>query len=110
MPTAAMRPCLEPRCPTLVMSGRCEAHRRPDVRQDPEVRKWYKRAQWLRLRASILAESPLCVDCFGRGRYEPATDVDHIEPHRGVWEQFINRENLQPLCHRCHSRKTRAGL
>ncbi|WP_366141808.1 HNH endonuclease signature motif containing protein, partial [Propionivibrio sp.] len=34
----------------------------------------------------------------------PATDVDHIVPiRRGGTNKH---ENLQPLCHACHSRKT----
>jgi 5-methylcytosine-specific restriction protein A len=39
-----------------------------------------------------------------------ATDVDHIEPHKGSWERFTDRDNLQSLCHSCHSRKTLAEM
>ena len=39
-----------------------------------------------------------------------ATDVDHVEDHKGNWEKFIDRDNLQSLCHRCHSRKTMREL
>jgi 5-methylcytosine-specific restriction protein A len=32
--------------------------------------------------------------------------VDHIQPHRGNWARFIDRDNLQSLCKSCHDRKT----
>lgn len=56
-------------------------------------------ARWRKLRRIVLAESPICNHCGA-----PAVDVDHIIPlSRGGTH---DRENLQPLCHACHSRKT----
>jgi 5-methylcytosine-specific restriction endonuclease McrA len=44
--------------------------------------------------------------CTHHGRPEPATHVDHIDPHlRDRWF-FWNFENWQSLCARCHGRKT----
>ena len=61
-------------------------------------------AAWRRLRAAVLANEPLCRACQAMGRTTPATDVDHINN-----ESTDNRrENLQPLCASCHSRKTQA--
>jgi len=40
---------------------------------------------------------------------EPATDVDHVQPHEGDLMRFWQWDNLQPLCATCHSRKTQAG-
>lgn len=59
-------------------------------------------ARWQRLRASILAERPLCVDCLALGRVTPATDVDHDDgdPSNNA------RSNLVSRCHACHSTKT----
>lgn len=52
---------------------------------------------WQRLRAYVLAVEPLCRDCKG-----VATDVDHVSG-----DPSDNRpQNLQPLCHSCHSAKT----
>ena len=59
-------------------------------------------AAWQRLRATVLAERPLCAHCFERGQIVPATDVDHADgdPSNNL------RSNLQSLCHACHSTKT----
>lgn len=51
-------------------------------------------------------EHPLCVECLRHGKATPATDVDHIVPHKGNKRLFWDRSNWQPLCHECHSRKT----
>lgn len=47
----------------------------------------------------------MCADCIKRGIITPATDVDHIEPHRGDRVKFWTGE-LQSLCKECHSIKT----
>ena len=57
---------------------------------------------WQRLRASVLSGEPLCRHCAARGIVTEATDVDHISGDPGD----NSSENLQPLCHSCHSRKT----
>lgn len=61
-------------------------------------------AAWQALRASVLSDEPLCRACKTRGQVVPATDVDHIVPRAQGGTDA--RENLQPLCHSCHSRKT----
>ncbi|WP_416058417.1 HNH endonuclease signature motif containing protein [Stenotrophomonas maltophilia] len=57
---------------------------------------------WLRLRAKVLAASPLCVSCQALGRIKPATHVDHVDG------DSRNNElaNLQGLCAQCHNAKT----
>lgn len=67
-------------------------------------------AQWRAARTRFLAEFPFCAGTTEAGEpcTAPATDVDHITPHRGDLGLFWNRANWQPLCHGCHSRKTRA--
>lgn len=59
-------------------------------------------AAWQRLRASVLRGEPLCRHCTAEGKTVPATDVDHRDGNPGNNEP----ENLQPLCHEHHSRKT----
>jgi 5-methylcytosine-specific restriction protein A len=82
-------------------------------RSNRTVRRWYYRARWVHpewgLRAQVLAEHPWCVVCHQRGILEPATEIDHITPHRGKAELFWNPANLQGLCTLCHHRKTGQG-
>lgn len=59
-------------------------------------------AHWLRLRALVLADEPLCRSCAARGLVVPALDVDHIDNDG----DNNSRDNLQPLCRSCHSHKT----
>ena len=57
---------------------------------------------WRTLRAHVLDTEPLCRMCWYMGRRTAATDVDHIDND----PQNDRMDNLQPLCHECHSRKT----
>lgn len=75
----------------------------------PKWRRWYSAARWKRMRSRQLNESPLCRECLTAGRSVPATDVDHIVPHRGCSDLFFDRHNLQSLCQSCHSIKTQRG-
>lgn len=62
--------------------------------------------RWRRLRAAVLEREPLCRDCWKRGRLTTATDVDHHDND----PSNNDPENLVPLCHECHSRKTQADM
>ena len=61
---------------------------------------------WRRLRASVLADEPLCRDCTARGLIVSATEVDH----RDNDPSNNDRANLVPLCKSCHSIKTQADM
>lgn len=69
-------------------------------------RRLYSDPRWVKAAKSWLRRNPLCVDCGELGVIEPATDVDHIKPHKGDRRLFWDRSNWQSLCHSCHSRKT----
>ncbi len=56
-------------------------------------------AAWRVLRANWLKRNPCCCYCGAVG-----TDVDHIVPRRCGGTD--DADNLQTLCHSCHSRKT----
>jgi len=56
-----------------------------------------------------LAEHPLCVECEKEGKVVPATNVDHIVPHRGDPVLFWAEGNWQGLCATHHSIKTAKG-
>lgn len=61
---------------------------------------------WKKLRDMFLNAHPLCADPFGFHQGQPviATDVDHIKPKAKGGTDDDN--NLQSLCHSCHSHKT----
>jgi len=64
--------------------------------------------KWQSARAGFLRKHPFCVVCLSRRLEIRATEVDHIRPHRGDQALFWQRANWQPLCKRCHARKTLA--
>lgn len=105
-----LRPCRHPGCGVLVSGGYCAAHQPPKQdRRSAEAQAWrwmYGTEDWKRLRGDQLLAEPFCRECARRGARRRATDVDHIRDHKGDWELFTDRSNLQSLCHSCHSRKT----
>lgn len=63
----------------------------------------YGGADWQAIRRAHIAKNPACVQC---GRIEQNNHVDHIVAHRGDERLRMDPNNLQTLCHSCHSRKT----
>jgi len=45
--------------------------------------------------------------CTKQGRVTAATDVDHIEPHKGDEQKFWNQDNWQSLCGPHHDKDKR---
>lgn len=84
------------------------AHRLVDKFRPNANRRGYTYS-WSRDSKAFLDEFPLCRLCFGYGRVEAATVVDHIVPHRGDKKLFWRRDNWQPLCKHCHDSKTGSG-
>lgn len=102
MPHRPASPCTIPGCPALVARpGKCPAHQRAADRQLKANQPWRDYGHdWLTIRAQVLAEEPTCRRCGA-----PAVEVDHITPLRHGGAR-LDRTNLQPLCHPCHSAKT----
>lgn len=74
-----------------------------DARRGTAASRGYG-GRWQRLRLMFLRANPLCAHCLEAGRVSAATDVDHVLARRnGGTDDW---DNLQPLCHSCHSRKT----
>lgn len=108
-----MRPCKHPGCSTLTKTGWCAEHQPKHKRGVSSEWHWmYNDRRWKALRQQQLIREPFCAECIRRGAITPAraTEVDHITPHRGSWRMFLDKDNLQSLCHRCHSAKTMAEI
>lgn len=104
MPTAMRRTCLVPGCPNAqAKGGYCAPHAAQREAQRAEERGTAAERgygyRWSKLRLMVLRAQPACVVCGA-----PATDVDHIIPKRLGGTDA--RDNLQSLCHACHTRKT----
>jgi 5-methylcytosine-specific restriction protein A len=104
MPYKAPRPCTTPGCPNLSASGKCDDHARKHERERGTAAERGYGATWQRLRQMVLSRDPLCTTCAAEERTTPSTDADHIIPKSRGGQDTL--ENLQGLCHSCHSRKT----
>lgn len=76
-----------------------------DSRRENSHKRGYTN-KWRDARAQYLREHSLCVHCMRNNFITPATEVDHIVPHKGDMNLFWDRKNWQPLCKTCHSAKT----
>jgi 5-methylcytosine-specific restriction protein A len=107
MPYKPKKPCAHRGCRELTSGRYCEAHGKQAAKdynqhkRDPESNKRYGR-NWKQIRAAFLASNPLCVLCREDGRLTPADTVHH--KRRLSDGGTHDRENLQALCSKCHSR------
>ena len=62
---------------------------RPNANQRGYTYKWHK------ARTRFIKQNPLCIHCDAKGIIRPATEVDHITPHRGDMELFWDQKDLQ---------------
>jgi 5-methylcytosine-specific restriction protein A len=98
--------------------GFCDAHKQyePRKRYDRERtssphRRMYGTARWQKLRRMKLNENPFCesgilCDQFQTGRRAVSTDVHHklgVQDRPDLQWDF---DNLEALCHECHSHFT----
>lgn len=68
----------------------------------------YNSRRWQVLRRDAIQREPYCQRIIeGRPCLAPTTDVDHIVPLEGGGAPW-DPANLEALCKRCHSRKTRS--
>lgn len=77
--------------------------KRPDYRSEEAAayRPWYWTQRWRRKAKAQLAEQPLCVRCFAKGRITPATVANHVTPHKGNEALFWDGP-LESTCKHCH--------
>jgi 5-methylcytosine-specific restriction protein A len=113
VPTAPPRPCVHRGCPRLQPCPNHARRQRPSSttrRLREPGKRLYDRRAWRAARKAYLAQHALCVACEAQGRMCLATDVDHIEPHKGDRDKFWRRENWQALCAMHHGQKTRREM
>ena len=109
MASKPLRPCKHPGCGTLTGETYCPNHKPKQAprRESAQWHRWYSLPVWTQeLRPNQLLREPFCRICAAKGFRTRATDVDHVQDHKGDWGRFIDPRNLQSLCHSCHSRKT----
>lgn len=94
--------CREPLCPGVATyRGYCPEHTRKKERRGTYGYHLYRSKKWRRTRARVLLDRPLCDECRA-----VATDVHHRVDLEEGGAPF-DMDNLQALCHSCHSRITR---
>lgn len=70
-----------------------------------EIRRFYKSAEWKRLRYAHLAKSPTCTACGRLAKDGARMNVDHIKPLHKHWHLRVAPFNLQTLCALCNHGK-----
>ncbi len=110
MPSAPQRFCAQQGCSQKVLHGYCDEHR-PAVRQF--LRRFqtgetaYNSSKWVKTSRRFKADHPFCINKGVDPDCMIVSDItDHIIPHRGDPVLFWDETNWQPMCWRCHSRKT----
>nr|WP_312578232.1 HNH endonuclease signature motif containing protein [Sedimentibacter sp.] len=109
----AMKPkrmCGYPGCNILTNDKYCEEHKQKinqyyDNKRGTPTQRGYN-SKWRKASKLFLASHPWCVECLKKSTHEPATETDHIIPHKGNMKLFWDKTNWQGLCHSCHSIKT----
>lgn len=107
MPRKPKKPCKHPGCPQLTNDHYCDQHAKLHINDREKAFERGYNSRWQKASKRFLAKHPVCVRCERIGKLTPATVVDHIKPHRGDKVLFWNESNWQPLCKKCHDRKTR---
>ncbi len=106
MPKKPKKPCKHPGCPELISDKYCDKHKELYIKERATAAFRGYDSRWRKARKIFLKANPLCVICKEEGKLVKATVVDHIIPHRGDKELFWDESNWQPLCKKCHDKKT----
>jgi 5-methylcytosine-specific restriction protein A len=96
-------PNVKQRQPKIPVVG-ANRHREYDrTQRDPESKRFYSSAPWLKIRRMKLNADPLCERCREEGRLVAATIVHHCIEIRDNWDLALDIDNLVSLCHSHHS-------
>lgn len=84
-----------------------------DNNYNKEIKKKYRNPfyvsrAWIKIRTAYINEYPLCEVCKKKDKIVLATEIDHKIAIRIDYDLRMEWDNLQALCHRCHSKKTKA--
>jgi 5-methylcytosine-specific restriction protein A len=115
VPTRAMHPCHAPGCPSVTPYRYCEQHEHRAISETmmidiarPQSQKRGYDNRWKSYASRFLKNNPVCVDPSQRhvGRVVPASQVDHIIPHKMDMKIFWDTDNHQALCASCGGYKS----
>lgn len=109
MPTMPRPLCSEQLCsnPAVQTKGKCQYHIAQydrDIKSHTRYRHVYNSKRWKGLRQTVRKEQP---HCAVPGCMQLWTDLDHITPLSVNDENPYDRQNVQGLCRKHHSEKTR---
>lgn len=77
--------------------------------RNPHYIKMINSNKWKLLRTRKIQNNPICEVCEANGLSTPATEVHHKTPvesvshELGMKQLMFSYDNLQSLCHSCHS-------
>ena len=111
MPRKPLRPCCRVGCTELVDRGYCDKHKLEiklyDKYRSNSNERGYD-SKWRKFRESYLKAYPVCFDHLTIGYIEPSVDVHHIVKLVDSGKR-LDPTNCMPLCHSCHSIRTKRG-
>lgn len=121
MITIPKRKCNKNNCNELIdyRNKYCEKHKelinqsnkdyeRYRNERDKTYIQFYQGRVWKSTRKSVMLEMDyLCQECLRQGYYQQANVVDHIIELKDDWSKRLDKDNLIPLCHSCHNKKTK---
>ena len=67
-----------------------------------DVARWFRTPEWRNLRSAIIFRDPTCKCCGKR----PSTHANHIRPHDGNFQKFLDPSSLIGTCAICHAKGT----
>lgn len=113
MPSKPARPCMVRSCPNRIKGdiAYCpkHAHLAPtgwQMKRNTEHQPFYNSRAWRKTSQLYRKQHPLCESGEHDGIAVPVDVVDHKVPIQDGGEKF-DWDNLQSLCHSCHSKKTK---
>ena len=77
-----------------------------DFSKYEDRQRFYHSKKWKAVRELKLDKDTLCEDCLKKGKLTSGYHVHHIESLETSPHKCLRLDNLQTLCHECHSKYT----